>query len=197
MRVGYDADSGTLVIDSAGVFPPRTLAAALDGMDQIHIRSIADRTELCCRWWEITTLAGQGFASGQAVLAYLQDEFCRHVGPGAPSWIAARPLSAPRAVRGLGDARLDYASALDPDHRAAVLGITVTAADTGTAVDLVLAGPLTSVGWGLTAGLPIFLGADGQVVQTAPPGAAFLLRLGHAAEPDTAVIRIAPAITLL
>lgn len=112
--------------------------------------------------------------------------------------IAAGDLSGQRVVLANGDGTVAYASALDASHRNTVLGLTTAAASAGAMIDVATSGPVTSPGWGLAPGLPLFLGADGLITQKPPsPPAAFALRLGHAAEPDTAVIRIGAPITLL
>lgn len=199
-RIGFDRASGTLVVMGGEVYPPCALSATSDDAGMIRIVSAAERVEVYEHWTQIAPLGADEafrFADAAEALAYLRAEFRRSLAPESPTWWAARPLSAPRAVRDVGTGGLDYASAREVEHRDAVLGLTATACESGLAVDLVTVGPVTSAGWGLTPGRPILLGDDGLIVQDAPDGARFLLRLGFAVEPDTAVVRIGPAITLL
>ena len=198
IRIGYDADAEQVLITGfRQTFDPGTLIAeVVDG--EIAIRLMRGDVLIKAEPAILMRMDGTGFAGTADCLAYLRAIFaapriahavrCRY-----PAVIA---LSAARAVR-LGPDGVTYADAGTPDDRNAVLGLTCTAADAGAPVDVQADGPLTMPGWGLIPGRPVFLGRDGLVTQDVPaPPLAFALRLGAAATPDCATLRIGPAILL-
>jgi hypothetical protein len=79
-------------------------------------------------------------------------------------------------------------------HGAAVVGITRGAAALGDSVALASQGSLEHLGWTFTPDLPIYLGASGALVQSAPIGASFLKVLGMAQSPTRITVSIQPAI---
>lgn len=198
MRVGYHGIADALVIVGAGTYAPLTLAAERDGAGHILIRSLSGRVELACSWEALADLDGATFATPEAALAYLDRVFARP--PMRPAVTQRHPagsaLSAPRAVR-LEDGALAYASAQVLAHRLDVLGLVTAAAEPGAEVVVVAQGPVRVPGWGLVPERPLFLGSDGLVTQAPPVApAAFLLTLGVALDPDTALVRLGVPILL-
>lgn len=81
-------------------------------------------------------------------------------------------------------------------HAATVLGATTGAAAAGADSTVVNEGFLTSPGWGLTPGLPVYLGEAGALVQVVPPSALFIKPLGYALSSSAMLIDLQPAIFL-
>ncbi|WP_267361530.1 MULTISPECIES: hypothetical protein [unclassified Methylobacterium] len=198
--LGFDQGLGLVrIAGCAELFPPRSLVATCARPMITVTRVSTGEALIFAPFSDIGTLDGAPFADAPSCLAYVAWVLAqRPPGDAIKVMIAAGDLSGQRAVLSTGDGTVAYASALDASHRNAVLGLTIAAASAGAMVDVATSGPVASPGWGLTPGLPLFLGEDGLITQTPPSSpAAFALRLGHAAEPDTAVIRIGPPITLL
>lgn len=86
------------------------------------------------------------------------------------------------------------ADPLNALHGAAVVGITRGAAALGNSVALVSQGSLEHLGWTFTPNLPVYLGASGALVQTAPVGASFLKVLGMAQSATRMTVSLQPAI---
>lgn len=81
-------------------------------------------------------------------------------------------------------------------HAATVLGATTGAAAAGADATVMSEGFLTSPGWGLTPGLPVYLGEAGALVQVVPPSALFIKPLGYAVSSTAVLIDLQPAIFL-
>ena len=78
------------------------------------------------------------------------------------------------------------------DH--SIAGISAMAVDVGEVAEVFDSGPITHLGWTMTANMPVYLGLDGSIVQTLPPEALFMKVLGMAVSPTMIVIDIQPAI---
>lgn len=63
-----------------------------------------------------------------------------------------------------------YASKENIEHRGAILGIVVRAANTGSLALVQVYGPLTNIAWTWTPDLPIYVGDSGELTQTYPAG---------------------------
>lgn len=81
-------------------------------------------------------------------------------------------------------------------HAAAVLGVTTGAAAPGADATVMAEGLLTSPGWGLTPGLPVYLGEAGALVQVVPPSALFIKPIGLALSSTAVLVDLQPAIFL-
>lgn len=95
----------------------------------------------------------------------------------APTYTAATPITAFRAVALNADGELVHASAATRAHGYTVAGIASQAAATGATLAPVSAGPIVNPAWSWAPG-PVLLGADGQLVQQLPVGALFSLVVG-------------------
>jgi hypothetical protein len=96
------------------------------------------------------------------------------------------------------DGRVGYASNDNPAHVQSPLWITMGAATTGTAVEVVMFGALTEPSWTWTPG-PLYLGAAGALTQTPPSalgGATFLAQIGVASGATAVFIDRGPSILL-
>lgn len=111
-------------------------------------------------------------------------------GGGAVTFTAmtTEPVSAWRAVR-IANSNGDVAIA-QPVMDVVVLGISLTAANTGAIVTLARTGTYTDLSWNWTAGAPIVLGDDGALTQTLPDDAEVLQPLGLAISATRMLIRI-------
>ncbi|MCJ2019606.1 hypothetical protein MKK84_19570 [Methylobacterium sp. E-065] len=204
IAVQYDPDTDQIwITGDERSYARRSLIASLEDGDRVGIRlkfSAPDDFKLKTLFSNLMDGNGATFASPADAKAYLDGIFAWRRATSemvATSWVGARALSAPRAVRSLGDQTLDYASASDISQRGAVLGVTASASDVGMPATVIMGGQLVSQGWQLVPGLPLFLGEDGLITQVPPSlPMAFSLRLGMASDPDTAIIRIAQPIAL-
>jgi len=111
-----------------------------------------------------------------------------------PLLVAARALGGHRAVVAVGDDRVDYASADQPDHAGRVLGITAGAVDAAEAVRVVIAGPMVEPSWNWVSG-PVFVGLDGLLTQ-APPASGFVQVVGAALAPTRLLVALGDPIIL-
>jgi hypothetical protein len=117
---------------------------------------------------------------------------------GAPSTIdlvADGAISGHRVVRPTAPGEVGYADSGTIAHANGVLGLTINAAIDGDTVRVQTAGRLTEPTWAWTIGLPVFLGAAGNLTQT-PPAAGFQLVVAVAVAADTLVIGIKQPIVL-
>lgn len=112
---------------------------------------------------------GQGPAGGQGI-----------PGPAGGSAIqrtAGEVLSALRLVYEEDD-KVFLLTEDDGEHIFQVLGLTMTAADTGDEINVQRSGPIDDAGWSWTPG-PVWLGTSGNLTQT-PPSGGFDLMVGVA-----------------
>lgn len=110
---------------------------------------------------------------------------------------AATDLSGHRVVTLDASGELVYADNTNSAHAHAPLWLTTGAATTGAATDVVASGDVTEPSWSWTPG-PVYLGGNGLLTQAPPsaPGAAFLARVGYAADPTTVYVDPQPSIVL-
>ena len=76
----------------------------------------------------------------------------------------------------------------DEEHIELLLGITITAAVTGSAVNVQLIGAIDDDAWSLIPG-PVWLGANGALTQI-PPASGFDVRIGSAVSTSRVTINI-------
>lgn len=86
---------------------------------------------------------------------------------------------------------LDYRDAL---HADLLVGITLTAADSGAPINLQSAGPLDDASWSWTPG-PVWVGVDGRLTQT-PPDEGIDLLIGAAVSATRIQLNLHRPITL-
>lgn len=79
-------------------------------------------------------------------------------------------------------------------HAQAVLGVTTGAASIGADATVMSDGYLTSPGWGLAPGLPVYLGESGALVQAVPVSALFIKPIGRALSSAAVLVELQPAI---
>lgn len=109
---------------------------------------------------------------------------------------ADETISALRVVRVVAGVDGHVVLARPPEVAARVpLGIAITATQAGGEVTIVDRGELTDQSWNWTPGLYVLLGANGQLVQSAP-SSGFVVAIGVALTAKTIAIRINAAITL-
>jgi hypothetical protein len=102
---------------------------------------------------------------------------------------AAQAIGAHRIVRSVSATQVDYASQDDLSHADDVLGLSLNAASTGAQVEVLRDGEIVEPSWSFIALLPIYLGVNGLLTQV-PPASGFLLPVGFATSPTSAVIDI-------
>lgn len=108
-------------------------------------------------------------------------------------WTAGETISALKVLRGDGASAfvIDIADIADMHL---CIGIAETSGSTGNPVEVLQNGVLNDAGWSWTPG-PVYAGAGGSLVQTAP-AAAFLLRVGTAVSPTRMLVQIERPIRL-
>ena len=79
---------------------------------------------------------------------------------------AGESISALRAVRGDADGKIYYCDADDADQNGLCLGISTTAANSGSTVSYVAGGVITDSSWSWVTTTPIWIGTDGALTQT-------------------------------
>lgn len=112
---------------------------------------------------------------------------------------AGAALSGHRVVTRRADGLITYASNDDPELVAAPLWLTNGAAADGDDVTVVTFGLVEESSWAWTAGVPLYLGADGVLTQSLPTsagGAVFLVQVGYAIDPTTVFFNRQPSIVL-
>lgn len=107
--------------------------------------------------------------------------------------LAGETLSALRVVYELAG-QVFALDASDAEHIALLLGLTLTAADTGAAINVQRSGSIDDAGWNWQPGL-VWLGAGGALTQT-PPVDGFAVLLGAAVSATSITLNIQPAIQL-
>lgn len=109
--------------------------------------------------------------------------------------VASVPMSGHRMVAPIDANQVVYADCSTLLNRINTLGLSLNAASPGGTVDVQRLGEVQHSGWAWTPGA-VFLGQDGNLTQTVPPGALFSLIVGFALDPTTLFIDIGVAITL-
>jgi hypothetical protein len=104
------------------------------------------------------------------------------------------PLSALKVVKRSGV----YASTDTIGDRNAVLGVTKAAVGASTQVEVVTSGVIADALFTLTPNLPVFLGVNGDLTQTAPvfPAAPFRVQIGKALTATELLVEIGQPILL-
>lgn len=106
---------------------------------------------------------------------------------------AGASLSALRAVTLDASGNAVYASnATIAD--AQVVGVTITSASSGAAVNVKTFGLITDASWSWTKG-PVYLGTNGALTQTAPTGGAIVVQVGKAMTATKLLVDIELTIT--
>lgn len=110
-----------------------------------------------------------------------------------PSYIADEALSALRVVRAASPGHVVYARHPEQESLAPV-GITVTSALSGARVTVATTGEISDGTWSWTPGLPVLLGANGTLTQTAPGPGSYIVQVAQALTATTIAVRIYPPI---
>ena len=108
---------------------------------------------------------------------------------------AGAVLSALKVVRPTSIGKLIYASSADDLQWNDVIGITTTAGGVGDIINVRRLGLLTDPSWTWTTNLPVFLGVNGVLTQTAPTSG-FICIVGKPFAADTLFINVDRTITL-
>lgn len=106
---------------------------------------------------------------------------------------AGETLSALRAVYEL-DGVVRYLDSQDDEHIDLLLGLTLTAATPGAAVNIQRSGPIDDAGWNWTPG-PVWLGPAGTLTQN-PPAEGYDVLIGAAMSATRLTLNIQDPITL-
>ena len=117
-------------------------------------------------------------------------------GSSLESYIAEIALSGHVALTLNGAGQAIAADCRSAAHAATVLGVSTGAASAGSAITVRAIGKLESPGWGLTPGLPVYLGESGALGQAVPSSALFIKQIGHAISSAAVLIDLQPAIFL-
>lgn len=112
--------------------------------------------------------------------------------------LASTALSGHRAMILNSDGRLAYASNNNPAHRGRVIGISLNAAASGDLIEVQTHSDVVEPSWNWNLGLPIFLGQDGYLTQTAPTSATalFIQTIGFPVSPTSMFVDIGYCINL-
>lgn len=122
------------------------------------------------------------------------------IGPAGGTTIekmAAMPLGGHRIVRSTGVNMADYADNRYPEQGDDILGLTLSAASSGSMVAIANGNEVTEPSWNWIPQQPIFLGENGTITQTPPDPdgtAAFIVEVGFAQSPTTMMVRIGTSI---
>lgn len=106
---------------------------------------------------------------------------------------AVEPIGGHRGVRAV-PGGVALASASDPSHFGAVVGISTGAAAAGALCTYVAAGPITEPSWSWSPG-PVLLGPDGLLTQQEPM-TGFLQQVGLSDAPTRLIVGILPPIKI-
>lgn len=113
----------------------------------------------------------------------------------APEAIAAASLSALRIVALNDSGRLIYADSSIADHAFRVQGILETAISAGYAIAPLSDGSISDGSWNWAIGIPVFLGTDGILTQTAPESG-FILQVATVENATSLSFEIQPPILI-
>lgn len=105
------------------------------------------------------------------------------------SLIAEQPIIAYKVVTTNDAGQGIYADASTRAHVDQVIGLAATAAAAGSAFEVIESGFVTNSGWSWTAGEPLFLGNNGDIVRS-PTAGVFTLQVGYANTAQTIYLRI-------
>lgn len=109
--------------------------------------------------------------------------------------VGSSPISGHSAVAVDAAGLLVPADSTDLTHRGAVLGLTENAYTAGQQAEVRTAFVVEHSGWAWTAG-PVFVGADGALVQSLPLGAVFSQAIGQALSATRILVDVQPPITI-
>ena len=121
--------------------------------------------------------------------------------PGTPGgsgaeYTAATPLGGHRAIALDATGQAVYASSDSAGLPLRVAGISLGAAAAGDPVTVQAAGLVEHAGWAFVPDQAVFVGLEGQLVQTLPPGALVAQVLGLALSPTRVLLALQPPIVL-
>lgn len=141
---------------------------------------------------------------GAATVAVVNEEHVTVVtvgtqGPAGPSgvqesYITAETLSGHVAITLDVDGLAIAADCRIAGHASSVLGVTLGASTLGDSVNVRAKGLIESSGWGLTPGLPVYLGESGALAQVVPVSALFIKPIGSALTSSSVLVDLQPAI---
>lgn len=106
------------------------------------------------------------------------------------------PLSGHIVVRALANGTIAPASSTSTESLATIVGLTNRSWSAGDLVSLQQEGFLDHNGWSFTAGQRVFVGTNGALVQTLPPGAIFMQSVGIMLSPTRLLINIEAPIVI-
>ena len=109
--------------------------------------------------------------------------------------IAGHTVSALRVVWEDEHGRVRYLSATDEDNIFCLLGVTLTAADTGGLVDVQRSGAMDDNGWSWSKGQRVYLGANGGLT-TQPAEVGFQVLVGVAVSPTRLLLQLQDPVML-
>lgn len=103
--------------------------------------------------------------------------------------IAGANLSGHRIVATVSSSEVDYASASDPTTMHRIVGMTTGAALLGDTVTVLLSGHVIESSWNWDLSLPVYLGENGLLTQSAP-ASGYILQVGRPASPTEMIFEI-------
>lgn len=109
--------------------------------------------------------------------------------------VGDEPLSGHSVVAVDSAGLLIKADCTNPAHRGAVLGLLGGAYSPGDQAEVQTAYPLDHAGWSWVPG-PVFVGANGQLVQVLPVGAVFSQVVAHALSTTRVLVDVQPPVNL-
>ena len=124
----------------------------------------------------------------QQALEALADRGAEEITP-----VAAVAVGAFKAVAFRADGRIEPASHDNPAHCSRLAGVTLAAVAAGATARVSVNGLVRSGGWTWTPGAPVFVGANGDLTQTAP-ATGFAQPIGTAVAVDAIQVRIGQAV---
>lgn len=117
-------------------------------------------------------------------------------GSAAETYQAGAAVSGHMGVAINSDGEVEYASCDSGLSSLSFIGVTTSAASSGADVPVRSSGEIEHGGWTWTPGLPVFLGLNGALTQTLPPGALFCLVVGYAHAATRLLVNPQPPISL-
>lgn len=102
--------------------------------------------------------------------------------------VAGQALSGHRVVTFDSSGLAVYADNATASHAWASVGVTTAAAASGSVVEVAVTGEIIEPSWSWAPGLPVFVGANGALTQTAPQAAGVFCRVIGAAKNATSLL---------
>jgi hypothetical protein len=112
------------------------------------------------------------------------------------TYAAGGVVSGHMAVVVQSDGTVVHADCTNAAHLGALAGISMNAAAQGDDVTVRAATTIDHSGWAFTPYAPVYLGLDGALVQSVPPGALFTQVVGWARSATKLLVSLQPPITL-